>query len=87
MKRSTRVPGPLRSALLTTSAVLLTASALSLTAAVPASAADKPSSSPSKGDDAKKGDRRRTCREIGGDQLAKPGTGQPPDRRPRHSRT
>ncbi|MFI6880121.1 D-alanyl-D-alanine carboxypeptidase family protein [Streptomyces sp. NPDC050400] len=74
MKKSTRVPGPLRSALLTTSAVLLTASALSLTAVVPASAADKPSGSPSQGGDAKKADPPANMSKIGGDQLAKPGT-------------
>ncbi|MEV3860304.1 D-alanyl-D-alanine carboxypeptidase [Streptomyces sp. NPDC050095] len=58
-KKSARPAAPLRSALLSTSAVLLTASALSLTATAPASADDKPPAQMST---------------IGGAQLGRPGT-------------
>ncbi|MET9493235.1 D-alanyl-D-alanine carboxypeptidase [Streptomyces sp. NPDC006552] len=74
-----RVKGPLRSTLLTATAVLLSVSALSLTTALPASAtsavsaADKPDAKPTKGA-ADKADPPSDMSTIGGDLLGKPGT-------------
>ncbi|MFI7384544.1 D-alanyl-D-alanine carboxypeptidase family protein [Streptomyces sp. NPDC049813] len=68
-----RVTGPLRSALLATSALLLTVSALSLTTALPAAAADKPDAKPTKGAADKAGP-PADMSTIGGDRLGEPGT-------------
>ncbi|GAA2321750.1 DUF5136 domain-containing protein [Streptomyces kunmingensis] len=76
MKKSAqpaRANGPLRSTLLTASAVLLTVSALSLTAALPAAAADKPDAKPTKGS-ANKAGPPANMSTIGGELLGKPGT-------------